>query len=181
MPIKIGDEGNNRLEGTDTSDILNGRAGNDDLFGGAGNDQLLGGPGLDELRGGNGDDTLVGGPGADYLYGGHGADRFIFDVQANWDRPSETNRLFDIIFDFDVREGDRIDLSAIDANVNRAGDQAFRYIGDRAFTGQAGELRIAQYGDASPLIELDTDGNRQPDFAFVVAGDPVLALEAFVL
>jgi hypothetical protein len=49
---------------------------------------------------------------------------------ANWDE----------IFDFAA--GDKVDLSAIDANSTLAGNQAFSFIGAGGFHGVAGELRI---------------------------------------
>lgn len=49
----------------------------------------------------------------------------------------------DAIMDFARLQGDRIDLSQIDANSALAGNNAFRFIGTGAFSGQAGELRLA--------------------------------------
>jgi uncharacterized protein YegL len=69
------------------------RGGNDILNGGAGNDILYG-------QGGN--DILIGGAGDDILYGGTGADTFV------WQKGDVGN---DVIKDFNVSEGDRIDLA----------------------------------------------------------------------
>jgi Ca2+-binding RTX toxin-like protein len=72
-----------RIEGTDASNIfigfggndtLVGRGGNDQLEGRAGNDKLYGGVGIDTLMGGDGDDILNGGLDADILQGGAGTD-----------------------------------------------------------------------------------------------------------
>jgi hypothetical protein len=59
-------------------------------------------------------------------------------------------------------------LSAIDANVHAAGDQAFRFIGTHAFTGVAGQLHFntntedlyVNYG----FVEGDVDGDCVADF-----------------
>jgi len=78
--------GNDWLDGLDSSDdvisglggndIIKGHGGNDTLDGGVGNDTLIGGAGADILDGGVGNDTLDGGTGNDtYLFGrGSGQD-----------------------------------------------------------------------------------------------------------
>ncbi|WP_341532122.1 calcium-binding protein (plasmid) [Nostoc sp. UHCC 0302] len=80
--------GNDTINGTNNSDILDGGAGNDTinglgsndiLIGGQGNDNLNGGAGSDILYGGLGSDNLNGGAGNDSLIGGAGSDRFIFN------------------------------------------------------------------------------------------------------
>ncbi len=73
-----------------------GRAGGDDV--------LNGGEGDDIIFGQEGNDLITGGLGDDILYGGSGADTFIFNA---------INEGVDTIKDFDVSEGDLIDLSAI--------------------------------------------------------------------
>ncbi len=74
-----------RLDGTNASEILVGGNGNDTLVanghddlvqGGNGDDALHGGDGRDRLFGGNGDDYLDGGDHADSLWGGSGEDEF---------------------------------------------------------------------------------------------------------
>ncbi|QXI48027.1 retention module-containing protein [Pseudomonas anuradhapurensis] len=85
----------------DGHDFLSGGNGNDILFGQGGNDTLDGGKGNDILLGGTGNDTLIGGQGNDILIGGSGADTFV------WKAGDIGN---DVIKDFKVAEGDRIDL-----------------------------------------------------------------------
>ncbi|QJQ18524.1 retention module-containing protein [Pseudomonas sp. SK] len=85
----------------DGHDFLSGGNGNDILFGQGGNDTLDGGKGNDILLGGTGNDTLIGGQGNDILIGGSGADTFV------WKAGDLGN---DVIKDFKVAEGDRIDL-----------------------------------------------------------------------
>uniref|UniRef100_UPI001557FEE0 beta strand repeat-containing protein n=1 Tax=Pseudomonas tumuqii TaxID=2715755 RepID=UPI001557FEE0 len=79
-----------------------GGAGNDYIGGGAGNDSLDGGAGNDTLDGGTGNDILIGGAGDDILLGGTGADTFTWNA-------GDTGH--DKIADFNIDEGDRIDLS----------------------------------------------------------------------
>jgi Ca2+-binding RTX toxin-like protein len=124
---------NNRLIGNQVANYLNGLEGDDLLFGGDGNDLLAGGDGNDELYGDDGDDRieagagndlLVGAMGRDVMTGGFGNDTFRF---ASVDEsPAGAQR--DVITDFHgmgMFLGDRIDLSAIDANLAIAGNQAF--------------------------------------------------------
>ncbi|TFF01647.1 type I secretion C-terminal target domain-containing protein [Pseudomonas sp. BCA14] len=85
----------------DGNDTLLGGAGDDILFGQGGNDYLDGGKGNDILLGGTGNDTLIGGPGNDILIGGSGADTFV------WKAGDLGN---DVIKDFKVSDGDKIDL-----------------------------------------------------------------------
>jgi Ca2+-binding RTX toxin-like protein/lipopolysaccharide export system protein LptC len=89
------------LTGTAGNNLMFGLAGDDKLDGGAGNDTLLGGSGNDTLLGGDGDDTLMGGPGNDVLTGGKGADTFVW-------KAGDVGK--DVIKDFSVAEGDRVDL-----------------------------------------------------------------------
>ncbi len=85
----------------DGKDFLSGGNGNDILFGQGGDDTLDGGRGNDILLGGTGKDILIGGQGDDILIGGSGADTFV------WKSGDLGN---DVIKDFKVAEGDRIDL-----------------------------------------------------------------------
>ncbi|MDO9623764.1 MAG: cadherin domain-containing protein, partial [Pseudomonas sp.] len=81
------------LQGTSSDDTLTGSSQADTLIGGLGDDILYG-------QGGN--DILIGGEGNDILYGGSGADTFV------WQAGDFGN---DVIKDFNIGEGDRIDLS----------------------------------------------------------------------
>ncbi|MCG9692953.1 retention module-containing protein [Vibrio sp. Isolate22] len=88
-----------------------------DLTAGSGNDRLEGGAGDDTLVGGDGNDTLIGGGGSDILTGGDGMDSFVW---LNIEDGVE-----DTITDFNLAEGDQIDLREVlpelkDANVNMA-------------------------------------------------------------
>lgn len=93
-------------------DLLYGDDGNDSIFGQNGNDYLDGGNDNDYLNGGNGQDTLVGGLGAD-----------IFDFDSVSDSPA--GGAVDQLYYFNWGEGDKIDLSTIDADLFLPGNQAF--------------------------------------------------------
>jgi VCBS repeat-containing protein len=79
--------------------------GNDSLLGGNGDDILFGQGGNDILNGGNGNDLLIGGKGNDTLIGGAGADTFA------WKAGDTNSGGFDVIKDFNSKEGDKLDLS----------------------------------------------------------------------
>jgi Ca2+-binding RTX toxin-like protein len=140
--------------------------GGDDLIRGSGNDNVLnGGAGNDQLRGGGGDDTLIGGAGADKLWGDAGADRFVIASLGDLGKTSSTS---DWINDFSSKEGDRIDLSAIDATSGTSRNDAFTFIGTGGFTGHAGELRVS--GAATQqTISGDINGDGVADFVLTVA------------
>ncbi|OBT01318.1 hypothetical protein A9261_04350 [Vibrio tasmaniensis] len=88
---------------------------NTELTGGSGNDRLVGGSGDDTLISGDGNDTLIGGGGSDILTGGNGMDSFVWlNIE---------DGVADTITDFNLSEGDQIDLREVlpelkDATVN---------------------------------------------------------------
>ncbi len=123
------------------------------LIGGRGNDTLVGGLGNDSFEGGGGADTLQDGSGnATYVY------RAITDSLTTYrDRVNGFNA------------GDKFDMSAIDANANTGGDDAFAFIGSGAFTGQAGQLRAIAADEGLTRIEGDVTGDGLADFAIDVS------------
>lgn len=157
--------GADQLFGRAGHDTLYGEKGNDVLYGEDGNDRLYGGPGADVVVGGAGNDRLQGGPGDDSYWGGPGADRFVLtDVTDN----GATGE-----FIHDYAFNDTVDLSAIDANWNQAGNQAFRYLGEGDFTGRAGEVVVRFLGegmDQHTRYYLDVDGNGLADMTVTLDG-----------
>lgn len=130
-----GSQGNDRITGTSGANNLEGERGNDTIYGGGGNDTLQGENGNDRLDGGSGNDRLIGGPGNDTLIGGTGEDTFIYR------NASESSGSGDLISGFDgagIRftweTEDRIDLSAIDADLTVQGNQQFVFLGERSDT-----------------------------------------------
>ena len=164
----------NAITGNEAANVLYGMDGNDVLRGNGGNDVLWGGAGNDTLSGGTGNDTLHGGTGADIMSGGTGADIFVFDTLADIDYN-------DVIQDFVSSQGDKVDLRAIDANVNVAGDQAFTYLGAGAFTGVAGQLHMVRESSNVWHVEGDINGDRVADFSFTMnVGSALLASDFFL-
>lgn len=162
-----GQGGNDYLFGEAGSDTLEGGDGADYLYGAEDDDLLFGGAGNDTLYGGDGADDLTGGAALDMLIGGNGADDFIF---ADGD-VGTTKATADRILDWSRAQGDRIDLSGIDA-VAGGGNDAFSFIGVAAFSGVAGQLRYDFFDNSntSMVIEGDTNGDGVADFVIRVDG-----------
>ncbi|CAH0134282.1 M10 family metallopeptidase [Pseudomonas brassicacearum] len=125
-------------------------------FIGIGNDLdnvLIGNAGRNVLDGGAGNDTLIGGLGSDSLTGGTGSDLFIFNT------PGELGTGFnrDSISDFSSLQGDKLDLSKLDANLLTALADSFSFIDSNAFTA-AGQLRFVDqvlYGNVNGDLGAD--------------------------
>ncbi len=118
------------------ADVIFGQAGDDDITAGGGNDTIFGGGADDDsIDGGDGNDTINGGTGRDDLTGGKGADIFKYYL-AN----ESTVAGFDRIRDFNASEGDKIDLSLIDASTVVGDNNAFVF--STSFTGMAGQLIV---------------------------------------
>ena len=164
--LLFGNEGVDTLVGASGSDTLFGGAGDDVMYGDyevslpglagsliSGNDLMDGGDGRDVMFGGYGNDTLIGGMGKDTMVGGEGADTFHFtSTRESTVIPDFTAEGLasgpDRIIDF--KHGvDKIDVSAIDANVTLAGDQAFQQASPYGYTG-AGQYAVTY--DASRQV-----------------------------
>lgn len=183
-----GGRGNDQIRGNDGSDTLFGEDGNDTLLGGsitnplsesdrlvggAGNDLLFGDRGNDRLDGGVGNDTLTGGTGQDLMRGGAGADRFTF---ANGD--SADNRPnADVILDFSRIQGDKIDLSAVDASLAPGKQQL---VLDADSTPDAGKVSI-EVGLLYTDLYLNTDTDSSIEMVIRIVGAPQIAAIDLIL
>ncbi|SOD22942.1 M10 family metallopeptidase C-terminal domain-containing protein, partial [Nitrosomonas ureae] len=153
----IGGNGADTITGNMTANTLTGNAGNDWING-------LGGA-----------DNLIGGKGADILTGGGGADDFIFvSVSDSSGQP-------DVIKDF-VHGLDKINVAAIDANGADAGNPAFVFRGNSAFTGAGAEVRIIKnVTNEFTNVFLDIDGNKNADMTIRLTGLITLDAGDFIL
>jgi hypothetical protein len=137
------------------------------VFGGDGNDLIIGGKTGETLSGdgpfGSGDDSLTGGGGADSLSGGAGSDRFVYLKLAD-----SAGAKADLITD--LGDEDIIDLSKIDANSTRDGNQAFHLVA--ALDGHAGQVALT-YDAANDVtrLKLDVDGDAKADATILISGD----------
>jgi serralysin len=167
-----GGAGDDFVSGAGGNDTIHGSAGDDELHGGADDDVLFGDGDNDELFGEEGNDVLAGGLGVDVMYGGTGVDRFYF---ASAEDSGAAGARADRILDFSALEGDKIDLTAIDADINTAGHQVFTFIGnENAFFG------VAQLRFNGGFVEGDIDGDLNADFRIQVNAPSLVATD-FIL
>ena len=170
-----GTSGDDVMSGTGGADTMYGQAGDDEIAAGEGADSIFGGADDDTISGDGGNDTINGGMGRDDLTGGAGADTFRFYLA------SESTLIdFDRIRDFKAAEGDKIDLSLIDANTLLGDNNAFTLAG--SFTGVAGQLI---YGTTASgyLVQGDVNGDAVADIAIEVrlVGSSSLSGADFIL
>ncbi len=164
------------VRNTALADTLEGGAGRDSLTGDAFANILLGGGGNDVLSAGSGNDRLSGGRGQDKLTGGSGSDVFVFD-----DRETGASKTkADYILDFSRRQGDRIDLKAVDANTKKRGDQKFTFIGDDTSFSKAGQVRFEKTKGAT-YVYLNTDSDKAAEAVIKLKGALEVQKSWFVL
>ena len=184
-----GNEANNRLRGLAGNDRLDGRDGNDRLEGEAGNDTLVGGSGDDQLVGSSGSDKFFSGTGADVLSGyfengltDDGArDTFVYSSTSDSGTKSTTR---DTIYGFfSGSDGDKIDLSGIDANGSKSGDGKFTFIGSNSFhSNSTSEVQVIATGNANEfVVNIDTDSDNKAEMRIVVYSTSALTASDFIL
>jgi Ca2+-binding RTX toxin-like protein len=187
-----GNDSDNKITGNASDNVLNGGAGNDTIYGGTGNDTLFGGAGNDYLSGdagddvicgGAGDDTLLGGAGNDTLMGGGGVDQLTGGLGADTFRffsgdLGKTTATSATITDFNHSQGDKIDLSPIDANSLTKAKDAFTFINGGAFTKHAGELRSVWNAAGYWEVQGDLNGDGIADITLSVTGKSTSPLVA---
>ena len=169
-----GNAGNNTITGNNAANILRGGGGNDILRGGGGNDTLYGGTGDDQLFGDAGNDILYGGGGKDLLDGGAGADIYRF-LPGDLGKTVATSATVVL----GAGQGDKIDLSAIDANSATTTRDAFRFVGTADFTKKAGELRVQASG-SDWTVSADTNGDGVADMVLTVKSTSGILANDFV-
>lgn len=144
-----------------SDDIAAGDSLANSLAGKNGNDQLIGAGGDDTITGGGRNDTITGGQGADSMDGGGGQDTFVYNSVTE-----STDSARDVIGHF--KRHDVIDLSAIDADVNTGGDQAFTRVA--AFDGHAGQMTLT-FSSGVTLLQVDVDGDATADMTIQMTGN----------
>ncbi|MGM4896952.1 peroxidase family protein [Tardiphaga sp. 839_C3_N1_4] len=118
-----------------------------------GTDQIFG---FEDFIGGSGNDTIVASSAANVMDGGAGNDTFVFGSAA--DANGDTIKGF--------QPGDKIDLSAIDANTGASGTQSFVLFAGNVFTA-AGQVIVTQEvkdGAEHTFVSGNTNGDATADF-----------------
>jgi Ca2+-binding RTX toxin-like protein len=126
-------------------------------------DTLTGSAGPNALQGGEGNDLIWGSAGADRHSGGPGADQFLYRSEAEIGNGVDA---CDWILDFQA--DDRLDLSRLDANLAKSGNQAFSWIGTAAFR-SPGQLRYTVLNGIG-LLEGNTIGSTGAEFQLLLPG-----------
>lgn len=139
------------------------------ITGNEGVNVLDGKGGVDTIKGGDGNDVIFGGLGNDLLYGQAGWDVFAVRQESVSLMTLETDRIFDL----DIAGGDRVDLSAIDADSTTMGNQAFQFAAVLStFSGVAGEATLTyDVATASTFLRLDVNGDKKADYSLRIDGD----------
>lgn len=127
-------------------------------------DVLAGGVARDLLIGLAGDDVFNGGGAADLLIGGPGANRFQLGSLS--DSPAAKGEQ-DTLLGFDASAGDRLDFTALAADL--------RFVGPERFSAAAGEVRFQ-----SGSLQLDADGDARADLELLLPGVKRLTAEALL-
>jgi serralysin len=160
-----------------TGDDISGTFGADDITGTDASERIFGLLGNDDIMAGAGNDTIWGGSGSDFMWGESGADTFAFDFAR--ESPYKA-RKFDVLMDFSSAEGDKIDLSAIDANLLKFGNQIFRFEGSG--NGYAGRGQIDyNFANGDTRVFGYTDRDKNPDFYLEIEGIVDLKASDFIL
>jgi Ca2+-binding RTX toxin-like protein len=136
------------------------------ILSGTANANIWGNTGQNVLVGNAGNNLVTGRGGADLLTGGGGGDTFRYVSLVD----SNASGGIDRIEDFDFGEGDRVDVSAIDAKFGTTGNQAFttEIAAGVAFSA-AGQYRFSQDG-ISFLAEFNVDGDDDAELAIRFQG-----------
>lgn len=145
-------DGSHETDGAFSISVLSAKA---HLIGGAGSDTFNIGA---KLGSGIGDQ----GTGGDTLTGGGGADHFVFlSLGKAGVRPHEIT---------DLTNDDQIDISNIDADKVKAGDQAFHLVGK--FTHHTAQAVLSFDSDTGKTsLLLDVDGDAKADYVVSIDGD----------
>ncbi|MCB1558100.1 MAG: tandem-95 repeat protein [Alphaproteobacteria bacterium] len=176
----FGGAGNDMLNGNSGHDLLIGGAGSDSLYGGYGHDILVGGDVIivdrpdgsvdyfyagidthnDTLFGGSGNDLLIGSGGQDLMVGGSGADTYMF---------IEVDGAADVIYGFNTRQGDKIDLSNLLDGYDPLSDAIADFVQVTTFRGQT-TISVDVDGGADNFVNVVTvSGNIQSDLDSLIS------------
>jgi len=148
----------------------------ENAVGGDGDDIIAGNAAANTLTGGAGADTLYGGLGADSLSGNGGSDTFLY---LSIKDSGATKATRDTIQDFTA--GDKIDLSAFDADTTKTGIDHFNFLStvNAEFTA-AGQLRFI-FDGTNTIVQGDINGDGKADITIALVGSHTLTAGDFTL
>jgi Ca2+-binding RTX toxin-like protein len=127
--------------------------------------------GFEDFIGGSGNDTIVASSVANVMDGGGGNDIFVFG--STGDANGDTIKGF--------LPGDKIDLSAIDANTGASGTQSFVLFAGNVFT-SAGQVIVThevREGAEHTIVAGNANGDATADFKIDVAGNHAVTTADF--
>ena len=128
---------------------------NNTLTGNEGENSINGAIGNDTINAGSGDDTLTGGPGKDIMSGGYGSD--VFSYQHVTDSDIINANAFDMIKDFNLSDGDKINLSAIDAKSGGTANDSFSFYASAPNASGASSNGAVWFSNGFLYASTDTD------------------------
>lgn len=135
---------------------------------------FIGSDGADSYVGTKFADRIDAGAGLDTLDGGKGKDVFVFDLGDSAAVQADA----DIIENFNVKQ-DRIDLSIIDTNAAKDGDQGFKFFGSGDLGSKPGVSFEKIAGQT--IVSIDSDGDATADMLIVLDGNYKLTADNFIL
>ncbi len=129
----------------------------------------------DMLIGLAGDDVVTGGAGTDVMTGGAGADRFVFNAGDS----GATAATADRITDFSRAEGDKIDLSAVDARPDLLLEQHLTFVPGGHFTAPG---QVTSWVDGNTTwVAVNLNADPAPEMLIRLDGVVTLTAADFVL
>ena len=172
--FRLGDTGDDTIEGGAGIDTIISGAGNDTVNGGDGNDIIFGGDGNDTVNGGAGNDSIDGDAGSDTITGGAGND--AFNLAINEVTPTTDTLIFeatavangsDTVGGFTVGSsadpvvgGDILDFKAFLGGaadfVFVADDAAGGALGGTTFNATGNNLIVTNDADVTDAVSLST-------------------------
>jgi Ca2+-binding RTX toxin-like protein len=127
--------------------------------------------GFEDFIGGSGNDTVIANSVANVMDGGGGNDTFVFGSAG--DANGDTIKGF--------QPGDKIDLSAIDANTGASGNQSFVLFAGNLLTsaGQVVVTHEVRDGAEHTIVSGNTNNDTVADFKIDIAGNHALTTSDF--
>ena len=162
--VYFGDEGIDTLDMSAATANVTVNLGSGALYNGTASSSQTGSDtiwGIENVNTGSGNDTITASNAVNVINGGAGSDTFKFTTT--------TAANGDTIVTFEP--GDRIDLTAIDANTGTAGDQSFTLVNGAPTTaGQLGVTLESRADGDFTVIQGNIDGNADAEFTIEIAG-----------